>query len=171
MSIVIINNFLEEHNFVKLQDVMLGGWFPWFFNNGIISLDSKIIDKLDIYDFQFTHNFVHNEQVVSDSIKYLQSFIHRLGAKQIIRLKSNFLVPTFEQVQTRFHTDLEETAGKKTGVFYLNTNNGFTVFEDGTRIPSIANRFVVFDANMPHAGTTCTDQKSRCLLNVNFVDK
>jgi hypothetical protein len=102
---------------------------------------------------------------------YIQSFINRLGAKKIIRLKSNFLAPTFEQIQTRFHTDLEETAGIKTGIFYLNTNNGFTVFEDGTRIPSIANRFVVFDACMPHAGTTCTNQKNRCLINVNFIDQ
>ena len=41
MNITIVDNFLEEEEFRKIQDLMLGSWFPWFFNDGIVSLNEK----------------------------------------------------------------------------------------------------------------------------------
>ena len=61
MNITIVDNFLEEEEFRKIQDLMLGSWFPWFFNDGIVSLNEKnynLENGVDIFDFQFTHTFV-----------------------------------------------------------------------------------------------------------------
>ena len=49
----------------------------------------------------------------------------------------------------------------KTAVFYVNTNNGYTEFEDGTKVESVENRIIFFDGSRPHNSSTCTDQKIR----------
>ena len=52
----------------------------------------------------------------------------------------------------------------------MNTNNGYTLFEDGTKVDSIANRMVVFDGNTKHTGSTHTDDdRFRFVLNINFT--
>ena len=58
-----------------------------------------------------------------------------------------------------------------TAIFYINTNNGYTEFEDGTRVESVANRIVNFPANLKHRGTRCTDQKIRIVINFNYFKK
>ena len=57
---------------------------------------------------------------------------------------------------------------QKTGIFYMNTNNGKTIFEDGEEIDSVENRMVIFPASKRHAGTTHTDTICRCLINFNW---
>jgi hypothetical protein len=58
----------------------------------------------------------------------------------------------------------------KTAIYYLNTNNGATRFEDGTEISSVENRFVVFDSDNSHTAVSCTDQKARFLINFNYYE-
>ena len=55
-----------------------------------------------------------------------------------------------------------------TSIFYVNTNNGYTKFEDGTKVESVANRLVSFPANKKHTGTSCTDEKTRVVINFNY---
>ena len=45
---------------------------------------------------------------------------------------------------------------------------GYTSFEDGTKVESVENRFVTFDSDIKHSGTTCTNQKVRLVLNINY---
>ena len=35
-----------------------------------------------------------------------------------------------------------------TSIFYVNTNNGYTKFEDGSIVESVANRMLIFDSNL-----------------------
>jgi Rps23 Pro-64 3,4-dihydroxylase Tpa1-like proline 4-hydroxylase len=70
------------------------------------------------------------------------------------------------------HVDLQDTWDNlKTAVFYINSNNGSTIFKDGTEIESIANRLVVFKSNLDHSSVSCTDQKARYVINLNYYDK
>ena len=57
----------------------------------------------------------------------------------------------------------------KSAILYINTNNGLTVLEDGTECESVANRLLLFDASKPHHSTTCTDQKRRVNINMNYM--
>ena len=56
----------------------------------------------------------------------------------------------------------------KVSIFYVNSNDGYTEFEDGTRIESVENRLVTFPANMLHTGTTCTNKPFRIVINFNY---
>ena len=73
---------------------------------------------------------------------------------------------TSKIVEHGFHTDVQYKC--KTGILYLNSNDGYTSFEDGTKVESVENRFVTFDSNIKHSGTTCTNQKVRLVLNINY---
>ena len=62
----------------------------------------------------------------------------------------------------------EKLQDAKTSVYYLNTNNGYTLFEDG-KVDSVENRMVTFNLNTKHSGTTATDTKRRVVLNFNYI--
>jgi hypothetical protein len=56
-----------------------------------------------------------------------------------------------------------------TAIYYANTCDGYTEFEDGTIVESVQNRFVAFPSRMKHTGTTCTNAKSRVVINFNYI--
>ena len=76
---------------------------------------------------------------------------------------------TNDIVEHGYHIDLPYPDGFKTAAFYLNTNDGYTKFSNGLKVESIRNRFVEFDGNTPHTGTTCTDSQFRAVINFNYI--
>ena len=86
------------------------------------------------------------------------------------RIKANLLTRTPNIIENTFHIDGADLPEEKlkqltTSIFYMNTNNGYTEFEDGTKVESVANRFVTFPTTTKHRGTSCTDKKTRVLMN------
>ena len=57
----------------------------------------------------------------------------------------------------------------KTAILYMNTNDGYTEFESGEIVESVANRVVIFSGTKMHRGTTCTDAKRRVVMNINYI--
>ena len=55
-----------------------------------------------------------------------------------------------------------------TSIYYVNSNDGYTEFKDGTIIESVENRLVIFPSDMRHTGTTCTNAKNRIVVNINY---
>ena len=60
------------------------------------------------------------------------------------------------------------TYHNKSGLYYVNTNNGYTQLGD-IKVESVKNRFVVFDGAMDHYSTNCTDEQVRVTINFNFL--
>ena len=56
----------------------------------------------------------------------------------------------------------------KTGIFYINTCNGYTKFKNGEKIKSEKNKYVEFDSILEHTGSSCTDEKRRIVINFNY---
>ena len=56
----------------------------------------------------------------------------------------------------------------KAAIFYINTCDGYTKLEDGTKIDSVANRMLLFDASKPHTPSDCTNQSVRVNINFNY---
>ena len=53
----------------------------------------------------------------------------------------------------------------------MNNCDGYTEFEDGTKVFSKENRFVTFPTKMRHTGTTCTNNHIRLVINFNYIIK
>ena len=64
------------------------------------------------------------------------------------------------------HIDFEYS--HNAAIFSLNTCNGYTKLNDGTKINSVANRMLLFDASKPHCSTNTSDQTARFNININY---
>ena len=86
----------------------------------------------------------------------------------IARIKAICVLRTPELIEFTwgFHTDFNNN--EITAIYYINDNDGYTLFEDGTKVESVANRFVRFPCTTRHTGTTCTDTDRRLLINFNY---
>ena len=140
-------------------------------------------DKGSDDNYQLCHHIYHASSptigvnpIVSSSahviIPIFFSKIDPIGDVFILRIKANLLMRTSEIIPHSFHTDYKITSNRydkvTTSIFYINSNDGYTEFKDGTRIESVANRLVTFPLHMEHRGTTCTDKPFRMVINFNY---
>ena len=160
------DNFLEQKDFDELQTSMMGNQFPWYYSNVVDYEGQK--DK-----FMFFHLFWMDGAPRSHDYNLIIPIIQKVQPMAFWRIKSNLLTKTPTIVENEFHVDIGDTSKEKskqwtTSIFYINTNNGYTKFEDGTKVESVANRFVTFPSNIKHTGTSCTDEKTRIVINFNY---
>tara|TARA_R110000822_G_scaffold309530_1_gene439354 strand:- start:696 stop:1190 length:495 start_codon:yes stop_codon:yes gene_type:complete len=158
------DNFLTKKEFNELKLFILNnGNFPWYLSNGINTLKDG--------EKQFYHYFYNNYSICSDFFKLLLPLLKKLKVNSLIKIKANLLPKTESIVEYKYHTDVEikdKNLIPKTAIFYLNTNNGFTLFKDSPNVNSVENKIVYFNANLQHGGTTCTDESFRSVINFNY---
>ena len=157
-DIKIIENCLSKENFNFIKETIYSEYFAWYFNIGV---NNKNDDNT-----QFTHTFYNHHKITSNLFDNLASIIQVLNPLSLIRIKSNLLLKTEKIREHGLHTDQQYKS--TTAIFYLNTNNGYTKFENGEKVESVANRMVTFPANLKHTGTSCTDEKTRVVINFNY---
>ena len=70
-----------------------------------------------------------------------------------------------------FHVDITNTTNPSVmvSILYMNTNNGWTELEDGTKVQSVANRLVTFPNYVKHRSVSCSDQTYRMVLNLDYI--
>ena len=162
------DNFLKQEEFDKIQKLMgEPSPLPWFYADRIVFED-------DVDKFQFIHAFYDNHMPMSPFSNELDSIINIIQPFSIVKIKAKLLTRTPEIVESTFHVDIplpeEKLKQWTTSIFYINTNNGYTKFEDGTIVESVANRMLSFPANMKHCGTSCTDERRRIVINFNYFE-
>ena len=156
----IIDKFLPQKDFKYLQDFIMGPDITWHIQQGLAYRDKVGKDVL------LTHMFYQNEEPHSPFVNEMVPLLEKLDRKVLIRLKANAYPITDEIVVHPRHTDLDYEC--KTALFYINTNDGWTELDDGTKVDSVENRLVVFDSQVPHSSTSCTDAKVRYNININY---
>ena len=160
MDYKVIDDFLDKKEFEILKQTVLSHDFPWFMSHGVTSYDNNS------EHYMLSHKFYENFKINSSSFTLLDNLLSKLGIKAVIRIKANLYPKTSEIIEHDFHTDYDFK--HKTALLMLNTNNGFTILNDGTKIGTVENRLLTFDASEKHASTTCTDEKYKVNLVVNY---
>ena len=167
----VIDRFLPEGSFENLQAYMTGTHIPWVFNK------HKVSNEESTSSFQFVHTFYKvympnaNRPFTKQDLSPLDNIFIRLKPYIVLNVKANMTPRTGEPDKTDYHTDLPESLQhQKTAILYFNTNNGYTEFEGGETVESVANRIVIFDASQRHRGVSCTDEKYRLVLNLNYIE-
>ena len=157
--IEVIDNFLPEEEFKSIQSYMIGGEFRWFYSEGRVERDDGL--------YHMAHMFFQPDVGLnSEHLHLWNTFMDKVEAKKCKRIKANltFKTPTIEPAT--FHRDYPDI---KTATFYINTNDGYTEFESGVRVNSVANRVCIFDSNLKHRGTTHTEPDyQRIVVNFNY---
>ena len=158
--IEIIDNFLPEEEFKSIQSLMMGGQFKWFYIEGRTTPDDG--------SYLMGHMFFQPEVGLnSEHINIWNTFMNKVEAKKCTRIKANLTFKTSTIEPAPFHYDYKDM---KTATFYINTNDGYTEFESGVRVSSVANRVCIFDSNLKHRGTTHTEgDHQRIVVNFNYA--
>ena len=171
-EIQIFDDYLEKEDLNNLKELMLSdeGNFQWYFS------PCKVTDGDGIP--QFCHVFYENCSINSERFQFIEPLVKKIDPVAIVRIKSNITMKTNSILTSPLHSDILPEIyenrdhvtldNQRTGIFYLNTNNGYTYFENGQRVLSIENRMVIFPASKRHAGTTNTDVDFRCVINFNW---
>ena len=165
MQIQIIDNFLPLNYFCPIQDTLINDHnFPWYYWESITQAGNP-----DPTDYQFVHIFYEQYRPNSQYVELLQPIIDKLNPSAILRIKANLITHTEKQIKHAMHVDFSKFSGK-TAILYVNDCDGYTEFQDGSIVESKANRLVVFPAQTLHTGTSPTDAKVRCLINLNYYE-
>ena len=96
----------------------------------------------------------------------MEPLLRKVEPKALKRIKANLYPRTKELLYHGVHTDFDYD--HKAMIYYLNTNNGYTILKDGVKIKSIQNRALFFNPQEEHQSTTCTDLKCRMNININY---
>ena len=159
----IIKKFLPKLLLKEIHNLITSDSFPWYVHPWVTF---EIEKEKEIY---FTHMLYNKNQVNSSSYELIVSpFIKKLKFKKLIRAKLNLYPPSAKIIEHQWHTDTSYS--HNVALFYLNTNNGFTLFKNPKKkIKSEANKCIIFDGGLEqHKSTTCTDKKFRLTLNINY---
>jgi len=161
--IEVIDNFLSDFNFRLIQNQFLDNPnFLWQFNS---SREYRLYNENQ--PFQFVHSLYANFCPQSEYFQHIKPFLKKLEIRALLRVKVNLTTRSESIIEGDFHVDSKNS--HKVAIFYLNTCDGYTLFENGERVNSVANRMVLFDGSLKHTGTNCTDKQRRVVINFNYL--
>lgn len=165
---LLITDVLGTNDFNLVKKYFMSERFPWYYQDHVVFDTQKLAEEK--YQSQFTHQFHQSSTVVTTNENWQMLFgiFHVLQPNTFIRVKANLIPATEKIVKHGFHID-SLVPLSYTAIYYVNSNNGYTEFEDGTVVPSVENSMVIFPSHINHTGTTCTDQKCRINVNINYV--
>ena len=172
MDLKIIDNFLTDNDFNLLVSNTIGR------NDGQQVL-FRVVSNVENFGAieenwsWYMINMVYLMDAPQNEIcgKIYQMFVPKFkelaNFRTMIRIKINAYPYTNVVKEHKKHIDFNyENIG---AVFSLNTCDGYTKFSDGTKVESVANRIVFFDASKYHQSTTTSNAKLRYNINFNFL--
>jgi hypothetical protein len=165
-EIIVKDNCMPLIVLNSIVDIITSSNFPWYYSS-VVSDNDLASEFNKQFNFQFAHvlylnNIPRNEWF--NKIYPITEFLP--GFRSLVKLKVNFNPKYSSVIEHGYHTDVSFECN--TAILYLNTNDGYTKFESGEKVDSVKNRLVVFPSRYSHTGTTCTDQKGRLVININY---
>lgn len=158
----IIDNFLNSEDFKTISNEILNQYFTWSFWHQV----SDDNDTHTYWNSKFYHLAFENIQLTS-AVDILLPFINdeRLQCNGMKRIILNSYPWTPKVHEHGVHEDY--MFPHKGALLNLTTCDGYTVIEN-KKIPSVANRVILFDPSKPHYGTTTSNAQRRVIVNFNY---
>ena len=176
MKIEIIDDFFSSYKSDSYDKTFSQKFneFPWFFQNDLNGVSY-------LGNCYFNHVLIDNFIPTATADKYFYIFVPLLSKlnlttknnsqydlERLLRLKVNLYPRTQRRVHHSSHMDYRPNLGLRTCLYYVNTNNGFTIFDGKRKIGSKKNRAILFDGSNKHHSTTPTDCNYRCSINIDY---
>lgn len=155
-------NFVDEKVLKDINFHLTSNMFGWF-------VQPKITDNtIELYNFCLSHTFFEDNRINSDYFIIIKPLIDKIKMSKLFRLKANLYPRTDRIIEHGKHIDYDVEG--KTALFYVNSNDGFTNLNDEIKIKSIANNLVTFDNLVLHNSSTCTNEKYRLAIVINYKE-
>lgn len=175
MNYEVKDNFLSSGEFAEVQRAIMSPDFSWNYSYNVA--EGEGVENEDYFIHLFYMGLVEKPKLDKDGTpippeksffyKDIEPILEKLPIETLIRAKANLYIRREKIVHHKDHVDTKFP--HKGAIFYLNDNDGFTVLEDGTEIESRANRVLLFDPSKPHHSTSCTNDKRRVNININYL--
>ena len=160
----IIENYLPQKQADEIESVMINPpkpidpapVFPWFYMPHF-----------------FTHVFYERRGMEEDKLfKGINNTILARLEKEdmkdmdLLRVRANLHLknpqPVFAEPLSADHF-----INQKVAIYYVNTNNGYTLLDEKIKIPSIKNSVLIFDGEQ-HKAVSQTDENVRVIINIYY---
>ena len=172
----VIDNFLDEKYFDSLVTLFTDKTkkgntiMPWFFQSSIVYGEGhKNWPEDQGKLFYMAHMIYHRNVPASPHYDDLIPLLNKLDARCVLRIKANLFPNTEILHEHPMHADY--SFFHSAAVLSLNTCDGYTKLKDGTKIDSVANRILLFDASEKHCSTTTTNVPARINININYIQE
>jgi len=124
--------------------------------------------------YYFVNNVYENATVKNEMFfTHAAPIINKLDHLALLRVRMNWYPRASTISEHASHIDyIPKTLTPPpilVGLYYVNTNDGYTRLGRDLIIESKANRLVIFNALTPHNSSTATDVDLRCVINFNFI--
>ena len=178
MKFEIIDNFLTSYHadtYIKTFDGMRtgSGLFTWVFINNV-NRNERGKDAYYLGNYYFCNTII-NEYEVWDThfLPLFNPILDKLKVPvaDVYRLKVNLYPRTQRRVHHCTHTDYEPNSGLATALYFVNDNDGVTIFNRKKTIKSKENRIILFDGSNKHHPTTPTNVNWRSTINIDYIKK
>jgi hypothetical protein len=162
----VIDNFLNDDDLNNVKDNLFDA--PLYFQPTVAGMN----DSNRYWDYYFSYSIYKNNKPQSKIFNniyniFIPKFQKYGTIKSLLRIKLNFYPYTETLKEHGQHVDYDFPCYG--AVFSLNTCDGFTRLDDGTKIDSVENRILFFDPSLKHNSTTTTNSSARWNINFNFL--
>ena len=152
----IYKNFIKKEYSNKINTELLKPYFPWFYNKNQNNKDTS-------YMF---HLFFNGTNVNSDYFYLIEPILKKLKIKNLLNVRANLCLKRPSKCD--WHVDkLTQDLKHKTAIYYVNTNNGYTLFKN-KKVNCEKNKIVIFDADQKHKAKIQTNTDTRMVININY---
>jgi hypothetical protein len=161
-KITVIDNVFSTKISDNIESVLCSPWFPWYLNNGI--------DQDNDGRFQFVHNFYKENEWRSYEKEVLNPILEKLNPLSLIKIKANLTMKELDNFEPVYHIDVDNI-DSQTAIYYVNNNNGKTLFKNNEIIDCKKNRLVIFPSSIFHTGIMHSNNVfgGKCVINFNFI--
>ena len=166
----VVDDFLERTAFLLLRSAVEAPGFRWRSEHVLKPGSTDLQEQENRQDVHGMYRRQGPVEYFSTHFELLRPVLDLLQPAELIRIKLNRTSRRERHIEYGLHVDTTRP-GATTAILYLNSNNGYTLFDGGERVASVANRIVIFDAAQRHSGASCTDADYRLVLNVNVIRK
>jgi hypothetical protein len=192
-EIFVIDNVIPK----KYQDeieTVLTGQFPWYFYSEAVYKDTSNIPQSENSKTTpvFVHNFLNNEEVVSDYYNLIKPLLYYVEEKvsinfeKVYRAKSNLLMPkTGYENFNHSYPHVDQLFPHLSLLYYVNDSDGDTFFFDKkydetavtnevklkvfNQITPKKGRAILFDGLIYHSSSNPINSDKRIVLNYNLA--
>ena len=160
-SVKIDKNIYTDKEIFEIENFVLSNQFPWY--------HVKEQTKNNNDGLFFGHNFYWDHNFCSPYVNFVNPLLNFIKPTAILGIRMNLTVNKNTPYLSDFHTDnFNKQFKHTTSVFYLNTNNGYTELEDGTKILSEKNKLASFPSYVKHRACSTTNKPCRIVINLNY---
>jgi hypothetical protein len=152
----IIDNFIPHKKWSNIYETFLNNNFPWYYQSSQTKNDNSYM----------MHCFYRDNKINSDFYYLVEPILKKLKPSKILNIRANLCLK--RPMICHWHVDdWTKDLNHKTAIYYVNTNNGSTVFKD-RKVKSSKNKMVIFNANVTHKAEYQTDTDVRMVINFNY---